>query len=447
MKAAFPPLFENILIIGFFGSMSFLGMKALGQQPSNEKHTRKVLDIRYRASSVDPVSLPNSLGMIRSDRFSFMPDLVCTDQSRTIFISDVTAMGYCQLKRFDRNGRFLEAWKPVSEDAFYQGAVSSHGYIWMACTGQEFRGLPIVVYRAGRSSPVIDWRDDLSPPVQAAISRALNDAKPFVDYPPKQTININGDPAKANLSDKVTNAIAADTRIRSADIHMSMSPAGWLQLSGTVDTQTERQAAEQDAKAFPGSVHVDNNIQVVIKYVYWCVESIESGAEKVALQLTSESLGHHGRIASTLWLLVSEDGQKVFEAKSLKSGQTLAADGTVWVEDSDFNDYKWNKVWFYREGATRGEATLDRSATPKLFRGRFVLPEDTTPLIQIDALGHRYFLWTSALTVTDRGGRFIDFLTWTKPRGGLYPISDGSGYYTSAIDETQARVILHPLAR
>lgn len=74
-----------------------------------------------------------------------------------------------------RNGRFRECWNPIRARLGGRVAVTRDGYIWSGIHWAEppLPGLPILVHRKGRKSPVLDFRYRLPKHFEEEMRKAL----------------------------------------------------------------------------------------------------------------------------------------------------------------------------------------------------------------------------------------------------------------------------------
>jgi len=101
-----------------------------------------------------------------------------TDWDGCIYVMDPQTSQSSYLKRFDRKGRFREAWGPIDAHLGKAAAVTKDGYIWTGLSRldpEDYTGLPVVVYRKGQKAPVLDWRHKLPKELDDAIRKALKE--------------------------------------------------------------------------------------------------------------------------------------------------------------------------------------------------------------------------------------------------------------------------------
>lgn len=133
-----------------------------------------VLRLPYRSVSDKPLSKPYSIGMFESEVDFYSAALVGVDKEGDIYIADPLTPESGLLKRFDKQGRFREAWGPI----FAQGiAVAKDRYIWTGVGGyvDRYAGLPMVVYQKGKKTPVLDWRNRLPRELEIRIGNVLKE--------------------------------------------------------------------------------------------------------------------------------------------------------------------------------------------------------------------------------------------------------------------------------
>jgi hypothetical protein len=109
--------------------------------------------------------------------FSY-PTFMGTDWEGDIYVMDPLTSESCVLKRFDKNGRFREMWQPIDSQLGKAVAVTQDGYIWTGLARlnpEDYAGMPIVVYRKGKKSPVFDWRHKVPRAVDERIRKELKE--------------------------------------------------------------------------------------------------------------------------------------------------------------------------------------------------------------------------------------------------------------------------------
>ncbi len=127
-----------------------------------------VLRLRYRAEASKLQKNPYTIGMFvggeYEEPYEYFGTLMGTDWDGCIYIFDPIKSNLWVLKRFDRQGKFKEAWNPIRARYGESVAVTKDGYIWTGIRwvdADRLKGFPILVYRKGRKEPVIDWRKEL----------------------------------------------------------------------------------------------------------------------------------------------------------------------------------------------------------------------------------------------------------------------------------------------
>jgi hypothetical protein len=136
---------------------------------------KQLLRLAYRGEAQKLPRDQYRIGIFHADTYFHCADLMGTDREGNIYLLDPLASQRYALKRFDRQGHFREMWSPLGVWSGKGVTVTKSGYIWMGLEGDGEAGLPIVVYRQGSKTPVLDWRKKLPGALASAIRKALEE--------------------------------------------------------------------------------------------------------------------------------------------------------------------------------------------------------------------------------------------------------------------------------
>jgi len=403
-------------LLGFCAIMlNLMIIIELNLQPMSAK---VVLRLRYRSVESKLQKNPYTIGMFFGEHGQdYFGALIGTDWDGCIYIFDPIDWNLWTLKRFDRQGRFQEAWNPIRAFCGHNVVVTKDGYIWLGIRwvdSDRLRGWPIIAYRKGKKEPVVDWRKEL----------------------PKHVVKIR---------DKLLAEVGIDLEKRWKEREKTaVHPTDW---------SVEGMSCSPNQVAFSlglSGLGADNFLARLL----WILCSSD-GREIFEACISSKAwfwfLGYDGNF----WIELIEREVDIFTP--------------------------WKRIWLFKKKEDKGEPLIDLEKRKpdwiKILLGK-QRELQFSPIINIDAKGNIYLIWQkapirpyqriivegreekiaapttglgeSALIVLDKNRRFLTYLPWQStylvlPPNWIKPLPDGSGFYRIEYREREAVIYFHPL--
>lgn len=363
---------------------------------------RVVLRLSYRGKADAPPGKPTSIGLLVYESEHRAAGLVSTDWDGNLYLLDPLTSESTVLKRFDKQGRFLEEWSPIDDNYIGGLAVTRDGYIWMGPGGYEEgrAGLPLLAYRSGQKEPVLDWRDRLP--------KAINDRV-------RAGLNAQGKRWQAgwvvSRLESGTNRVCA--RLLGEAIQPPDGPFGgvfWvvLQSDGKEVLQTNV-SLDSYGEDTPHLMPDDR---------FW--------ASRSDFDVNRSTWSRFW-----LWQKGEPKGPPLIDRTSAKEPWP----DTIRIAGADVPEVTVD---------TKGHIYLFwRRAAPKGRMQRFLIRGN---------IRATHYHSERALVVLDRQRRLLAYLPWMPETpesygGGIQPLPDGSGFYRIQFLEKEAQVFFHPLPR
>jgi hypothetical protein len=377
-----------------------------------------VLSLRYRSLLSKLQKNPYTIGMFFGEHGQeYFGTLIGTDWDGCIYIFDPIDWNLWTLKRFDRQGRFQEAWNPIRAFCGINAVVTKDGYIWLGIGWVPFdrlRGFPIIAYLKGKKEPAIDWRKEL----------------------PKHVMKIR---------DKLLSEVGIDLEKRWEEKEKTAAhPTDW---------SVEEMSCSPNQVAFSlglSGLGADNFLARLL----WILCSSD-GREIFEACISSRAwfwfLGYDGNF----WIKQVEREFNIFTP--------------------------WKRIWLFKRGEDEGEPLVDLGEKKPNWIKILLSEQrklQFSPIINVDAKGNIYLIWQkaptrpyqriivegedvkitaptidlgeSALVVLDKNRRFLTYLPWQPtylklPPNWVKPLPDGSGFYRIEYREREAVIYFHPL--
>jgi len=441
-------VFGFIIVISLVFGIIFTASLLPEVEPANVLDEGKiVLRLRYRPLKPPDYHLKNPYSLVDPATYELgecdepltVVRFLGTDWDGDIYFMDPLDGYHCILKRFDRHGKFKQAWGPLKVRSGWFVAVTKTGYVWVWLeTWDRPYHFPIVVYKKGETKKVMDWREEywqVPKKVEEKIYETLKKQKElfFIE-------NIKAAKKKGLLKGKGLNLAAI------------MRATGWGYNDVILDLL--------------GTPIMAGQKEIAISLYDYCYPYISVGEDCYLY----------------LWILIEGDGGQVLDVKVLRDKdpkRILMPDGTIWLTQVELtklcfpSEVKrkgwWGKIWLWKEGEEKGEPLIDRNKKPwedwlPLYRQQ-EKPWGILDKSYFDDKGRIYLYYRiiSDLRGTLRSGliilnrqreilRHVTELNITQPMQEygdltLSHLPDGSGFYRIEYREREAVIYFHPLPR
>lgn len=395
---------------------ALLGVDGLNLQPTPGK---VILRLRYRGESSKLQKNPYTIGMFEGGEYEepweYYGALVGTDWDGCIYIFDPIRSNLWVLKRFNKQGKFQEAWNPIRARYGNMVAVTKDGYIWTGIRWVDtdrLKGFPIVVYRKGRKEPIIDWRKGLPSHVEEVKKKVSAEAG--IDWmklwKEKETYAHPWDLVVVKLSCSPNQVAFSLLDSFGGEDHFAKSL--WMLCSSD-----GKEIYEAHIGTRTPLLGFDGNLWM--KIVEW-----EGGAwspwKRIWLFKRGEDKGEP---------LIDLEGQRPEWIKVIFGEQKK-----IWIGPTINIDSKGNIYLIWQKAPTRPYQRIVVEGEEK----RIISP----------TIG----LGESALVVLDKNRRFLTYLPWQPtylvlPPSWVKPLPDGSGFYRIEYQEREAVIYFHPLPK
>ena len=384
-------------------TVAFLASLPTGGQVKTPKvKPRPVLRLPYRWLLEKPsLSNPYSIGMFEDEINFFRGGLAATDWEGNIYVIDRQNFEIDFLKCFDKYGKFREFW----EAFIWRGniATTKDGYVWVPTSEEKITGLPIMVFRKGRKSPVADWRFSLSSEFQNKIEMTLKD-KGFKWKTRWWICNIEGSADKVMMR-----FILEDPK--------SGKLNGYLKI-----------IASSDGKKLL-NVEVEESMNTIL-------------SANGDLWFYDSDFDIKHRIWSKIWLWKEGDsrGKPLIDRTRVKEpwGPFFLLGEKIYASDI-YIDTKGNVYLIWERDAQKD------FCRKFIVEGRIIIEYK----VDVKALGNKEL----ALIVLDKQKRLLTYLPWTHIadleswENWIKPLPDGSGFYRIEYREREAVIYFHPLPK
>ena len=322
--------------------------------------------------------------------------MLCTDAQSRLYFYDPINPKLALLRCVNRNGHEIEQWKLRTPNASYSASVTPDGYIWLSANDYEVKknNFPIVVYKFGQSTPVLDWR--LKPPF---------DTDQFV----QQT-----------LGKKYFAALGSREK-ESATIWKAS-------LLGASKGKVQIELTNGGTGYSPDTRPDEKNYAITLRWTLTSdgKRSLQRDVYKSPVTRFVEQLGPDG----TQWYV---------------------------SDDLSYKTWKWNKAWLWKKGEKQGapfltyQALMDQSS---IWREIYNFPTDQlSPSFLLDVSNHVYLLFNSKklIIICDTKGEVIAYYQQTvpvlNPKQWIFSLPDGSGFYRQEKDDKELRIYFYALPK
>lgn len=390
-----------------------------------------VLRLRYRDYQVKPHVNPYTVGIFDSEDFTYAAEFMGTDWDGCIYILDPVKEKLHVLKRFDRKGRFREAWQPIHCKTGVKVAVTKDGFIWTGLHfsyGDDIPGLPVVVYRKGSKRPIIDWRFQLPKNVEEAIVKVLT-SKGFRWR--AEDWWFFGEEFSSGLQ-QVVLSFYSDAISREGtgygyanDLWILMSSDGSKVLDVRLDSVVEIPYLSSDGTLWMWKSDLDLQTGVWNRVWFW-----ELGKKQgdPLIDRTKNREPWKGKVT------LGGDDKELYPPTILRDSKGNLY--LIWKRDI-------LKKELYKKGAEAALEALIKRLTKYFYVGKKVVLK--VPPLSIGG--------EKALVVLDRQRNLVAYLDWQQytlelpGKTWIHPLPGGSGFYRIEYREREAVVYFHPLPR
>ncbi|MEM2250174.1 MAG: hypothetical protein QXP16_05690 [Candidatus Bathyarchaeia archaeon] len=404
------------------GFVVFVSIFLFAGEPNLQPALGKVvLRLRYRGEASKLQKNPYTIGMFVGGEYEepceYFGSLTGTDWDGCIYIFDPIKPNFWVLKRFDRQGKFQEAWNPIRARFGESVAVTKDGYIWTGIRWVDtdrLRGFPILVYRKGRKEPVIDWRRELPRHVKEVRDKVSAE------------VGINWEKL---WKERQSHAHPWDLIV----LELKTGPN---QVAFSLGGEVLRKEEDRIAK-FLWMLCSSDGKEIFEAHIDVTPPSLEFDGNLWMYKLERE--GGMGSLLKKVW----------FFKKGEEEGEPLI----------DFEGQKpdWIKILFGEQGRTWIGPLIDVDTKGNIYLTWQRGPSRPYQQIKVEGRYMRILAPTigggeSALVVLDKSRRFLTYLPWQQtylvlPPDWIKPLPDGSGFYRIEYREREAVIYFHPLPK
>ena len=145
---------------------------------ANASPEKLLLRLPYRGIAGDYKTNPKSVGLFTGQTSAYTPVFAGVDGQGNMYVVDPIHPGQLMLKCFDRRGQIRAQWLPIVGELDTNSGVTSDGTVWLGLSETQVKaGLPIVAYKLGQRTPIVDWRTRVPAPIKDSLKRALQSHK------------------------------------------------------------------------------------------------------------------------------------------------------------------------------------------------------------------------------------------------------------------------------
>lgn len=383
---------------------------------------RVILRLRYRSEASKLQKNPYTIGMFEGgeyeEPYEYFGALIGTDWDGCIYIFDPIKSNLWVLKRFDRQGKFQEAWNPMRARFGESVAVTKDGYIWTGIRwvdSDRLKGFPIVVYRKGRKEPTVDWRKELPRHVKEVRDKVS--AEVGIDWQKLwEERQSHAHPWDLFLFD-----------LSCSPNQVAFSLAGVFGKEDSLGRSLWMLCSSDGEEIFEARIGVQIPIAPYL------------GFDGNIWMYKVEREGDMWSPWKRIWLFKrgEDEGEPLIDLEKRKPDWVKVVVGEqekLWVAPSIEIDTKGNIYLTWQKAPTRPYQRI--------------VVEGKESRIPSPTIG----LGESALVVLDRYRRFLTYLPWQQtylemPPKWVKPLPDGSGFYRIEYREREAVIYFHPLPK